>query len=154
MTRCAVVIKCKDGSYVTTFCEHDGYILDSGYVLYNYYNDVKKLKSLITGGDICVIRNELPPSYIARGDMLLELECSRNDWTTYLRSDRLLPRTFSSCEDMVNYYANCACKYIYQFDESKAEWYYMNVCLMADGWKLLSDAINFAVTSGCDDYND
>ena len=58
-TSCRIVLKTDDEKYESIYCNWDGYPDGVGKTLLMYYKDLKKIKELISLGDINHLRSEI-----------------------------------------------------------------------------------------------
>jgi len=58
-TRSNIGIQNLDGSYDVIYCHWDGYPSHNGRILYEHYQDLKKIKRLIALGDISILAPEI-----------------------------------------------------------------------------------------------
>lgn len=61
-TRSSISIIKEDGSVSQVYCHWDGYISNNGVILFNYYQDVEKVKELVNLGDMSSLRSEIIPT--------------------------------------------------------------------------------------------
>lgn len=61
-TRSSISMIKEDGTVSQVYCHWDGYISNNGIILFNYYQEADKVKSLIALGDMSSLYSEIIPS--------------------------------------------------------------------------------------------
>lgn len=61
-TRSSIAIIKEDGSVSQAYCHWDGYVSHNGVILFSFYQNIDKIKKLISLGDMSVLRSEVDPS--------------------------------------------------------------------------------------------
>lgn len=61
-TRSSISMIKEDGSVSQVYCHWDGYISNNGIILFNYYQNVDKIKKLISLGDMSSLKPEVEPN--------------------------------------------------------------------------------------------
>jgi len=73
------------GNAKYVYAHYDGYPEGNGVILLNHYKDPKKVKQLISLGEISVLRNEIGEQHDFSADIKLADE---KEWTTFYTRDR------------------------------------------------------------------
>jgi hypothetical protein len=67
-TRSTISIIYNDGEVDSVYCHSDGYLSYNGIILFNYYRDVKKIKDLISLGDLSSLSLNIEPQNNSKHD--------------------------------------------------------------------------------------
>ena len=64
-TPCSITAKCNDGKLRTIYCHYDGHLFSAGQVLFEHFQNQKKIEELIRLGDISSLEPsiECPPGH-------------------------------------------------------------------------------------------
>ena len=57
-----------DGTYTAIYCHNDGYLSYNGFILLNHYNDIEKIKNLLSGGDVSSLKEEIEETKYFKDD--------------------------------------------------------------------------------------
>jgi hypothetical protein len=60
-TRSIIGIKNADGAFLTVYCHFDGYLTHHGPILEGYYNSEKKVRELLSYGDMSSLEMKISP---------------------------------------------------------------------------------------------
>lgn len=118
-TRSRIGIKRNDGSIESIYCHWDGYPEKNGLILYNHYNNLKKINSLIELGDISSLRKNIIPKSDKHSfnepesDTTIAYHRDRNEDLNILKSENQKEFEKSCCKSDQNY--------AYLYDNKK--WY-------------------------------
>lgn len=61
-TRCRIGMELEDGTIKHSYCHWDGYPTGVGKTLVEHYNDIEKVKELLSFGDMSYLTSEIHPS--------------------------------------------------------------------------------------------
>ena len=108
-------MKQKDGSYKSIYCHWDGYPEYNGKILYENYNEKKKVEKLISLGDISSLDEEIEPDY-----RFEHCFSNRQDGITLAyhrdRGEKLNIRIDKNINELINYLSNSMEEYLYVYD--------------------------------------
>lgn len=114
-----------DNKIKAIYCHWDGNLKWNGRILFNHYQDTKKIEQLIDLGHLSRLGVEIGKKH--------DFDTSYNkhpDWCCYYGRDRgeedVEPRVFDNEDDLFDYSKNFGAEYIYLFKENK--WAYLDIC--------------------------
>lgn len=61
-TRSNIGVLNNDGTVTAIYCHWDGYVEYNGRILSEHYQEVEKVKELISGGDLSSLRQKIKPA--------------------------------------------------------------------------------------------
>jgi hypothetical protein len=61
-TRSRIAMELGDGSVLSIYCHHDGYVEHNGHILQTHFQDPEKVKELIELGDISSLKKNVSPT--------------------------------------------------------------------------------------------
>lgn len=140
-TRCRIGIELEDGTIKHSYCHWDGYPTGVGKTLVEHYNDIEKVKELLSFGDMSYLAPEIHPSGETHS-----FDSSEENVTVFYKRDRgesevnsvitLMDELFSVQYNFLDY--------VYLFRDGN--WYYTYARKM--DWKNLNEIFqDFALTS-------
>lgn len=140
-TRCRIGMELEDGTIKHSYCHWDGYPTGVGKTLVEHYNDIEKVKELLSFGDMSYLTSEIHPS----GDTHSFANPEENV-TVFYKRDRNEPETESvvtSMDELFSVQYNFL-DYVYLFRDGN--WYYTYARKM--DWKNLNKIFqDFALTT-------
>ena len=140
-TRCRIGMELEDGTIKHSYCHWDGYPTGVGKTLVEHYNDIEKVKELLSFGDMSYLTSEIHPS----GDTH-SFSNPEENVTVFYKRDRNEPETESvvtSMDELFSVQYNFL-DYVYLFRDGN--WYYTYARKM--DWKNLNEIFqDFALTT-------
>ena len=140
-TRCRIGMELEDGTIKHSYCHWDGYPTGVGKTLVEHYNDIEKVKELLSFGDMSYLTSEIHPS----GDTH-SFSNPEENVTVFYKRDRNEPETESvvtSMDELFSVQYNFL-DYVYLFRDGN--WYYTYARKM--NWKNLNEIFqDFALTT-------
>lgn len=140
-TRCRIGLELEDGTILHSYCHWDGYPTGVGKTLVEHYNDIEKVKELLSFGDMSYLTSEIHPS----GDTHSFANPEENV-TVFYKRDRNEPETESvitTMDELFSVKYNFL-DYVYLFRDGN--WYYTYA--RKTDWKNLNEIFqDFALTT-------
>lgn len=140
-TRCRIGMELEDGTIKHSYCHWDGYPTGVGKTLVEHYNDIEKVKELLSFGDMSYLAPEIYPS----GDTH-SFDSSEENVTVFYKRDRgesEVNSVITSMDELFSVQYNFL-DYVYLFRDGN--WYYTYARKM--DWKNLNEIFqDFALTS-------
>lgn len=152
-TRSTISILNKDNSIESSFCHWDGYISNNGAKLFLYYQDTKKIKTLISLGAISSLHKNISPS----GHH--DYDNREKDVTVFYGRDcgnSISDIQSSKFKDINDYVQNCEFQeYDYIYKEKTKKWYVFdtNKKIFKNLKKLVREAYNDLNVDLKNDFN-
>ena len=126
-TRSKIGILRKDGTVDHIYCHWDGYPEHNGCILYNDYNNINKINSLIKNGDMSLLREHIFPNPTKPHNFEFNEE-KQDDVCLFYNRDRgedwkhTCPRTSESLNRFIDQCRLSDCEYAYLYDEENNNW--------------------------------
>jgi len=140
-TRCRIGMELEDGTIKHSYCHWDGYPTGVGKTLVEHYNDIEKVKELLSFGDMSYLAPEIYPS----GDTH-SFDSSEENVTVFYKRDRgesEVNSVITSMDELFSVQYNFL-DYVYLFRDGN--WYYTYARKM--DWKNLNEIFqDIALTS-------
>ena len=133
-TRSNIAILNNDGTVTAIYCHWDGYVEYNGRILSEHYQEVEKVKELISGGDLSSLRQKIKPA----GEH--SFENPQEDVCIYYHRDRdeqweqTKPKTYESIIQLYEELEDSWIEYLYIY--IGGDWYYL--CINAESTLKLS----------------
>ena len=125
-TNCNISILKKDKTVSSIYCHSDGYLSYLGVCLYTYYDDVAKVKQLISLGNLSSLDKNIEPT-IGSNHYFNNRE---QGICTFYGRDRKESNqdcsNYPSLEEFLNNYPETYTSHTYLFKESNQKWYVYN----------------------------
>jgi len=119
-TRSTIWIKQKDGSLKGIYCHNDGYLANNGAILLNAFDDIKKIESLISLGNISSLGAYIEPIFSHK---IHDFDNKQDDTVVSYARDRGEALSLYSCKDF-NSIDDYLEEYNYIFDLFNNTWYF------------------------------
>ena len=127
-TRSNIGVLNNDGTVTAIYCHWDGYVEHNGQILSEHYQEVEKVKELISGGDLSSLRPKIKPT----GEH--SFENPQEDVCIYYHRDRdeqweqTKPKTYESIIQLYEKLKDSWVEYLYIY--IAGDWYYL--CINED----------------------
>lgn len=122
-THCNISILKKDKTVSSIYCHSDGYLGYVGVCLYTYYDDVAKVKQLISLGNLSSLDKNIEPT-IGSNHSFNNRE--QGTCTFYGRDRKESNQNCSNYPSLEEFLNNYPETYTYLFKESNQKWYIYN----------------------------
>jgi len=140
-TRCRIGMELEDGTIKHSYCHWDGYPTGVGKTLVEHYNDIEKVKELLSFGDMSYLAPEIYPSGETHS-----FDSSEENVTVFYKRDRgesEVNSVITSMDELFSVQYNFL-DYVYLFRDGN--WYYTYARKM--DWKNLNEIFqDFALTT-------
>jgi hypothetical protein len=140
-TRCRIGMELEDGTIKHSYCHWDGYPTGVGKTLVEHYNDIEKVKELLSFGDMSYLAPEIHPSGETHS-----FDSSEENVTVFYKRDRgesEVNSVITSMDELFSVQYNFL-DYVYLFRDGN--WYYTYARKM--DWKNLNEIFqDFALTT-------
>ena len=140
-TRCRIGMELEDGTIKHSYCHWDGYPTGVGKTLVEHYNDIEKVKELLSFGDMSYLAPEIHPSGETHS-----FDSSEENVTVFYKRDRgesEVNSVITSMDELFSVQYNFL-DYVYLFRDGN--WYYTYARKM--DWKNINEIFqDFALTT-------
>jgi len=123
-TRSAIGIQRKDGTIEAIYCHCNGYPTGNGVILFNCYNDVKKINKLLKLGDISILGKNPQSKKEYWGEEDRGDDClAYND-----RGENTHSIKFKDYKEFFECYKEAWCEFVYLFNPETKTWKVQDTC--------------------------
>jgi len=124
-TRSEIAILNSDGTVTGIYCHWDGYVDHNGRILSESYQEIEKVKKLISGGDLSSLRKEIEPT------AKHSFENPQDDVCIYYHRDReeeweyTKPKVYSNILSLCESLKDSWVEYLYLY--IGGDWWYWDI---------------------------
>lgn len=121
-TRSNIGIQNLDGSYDIIYCHWDGYPEHNGKLLYEHYQDIKKIRELIALGDLSSLGANIGKKH--------DFDKRVEGWCTFYARDRgetnVEAQHYATYDDLCKMLEEAWTEWVYLYRMEDGKWYYTN----------------------------
>lgn len=124
-TRSMIGIEENDGKITAIYCHWDGYPSNNGMCLHSHYGDEKKIRELMSFGDLSCLRKHIgEKTDMENADP--NRTAIQNDWCEFYGRDRgdegVESKSYSNRSQFMEAANGCWADWVYLFDAAQGEW--------------------------------